>query len=112
MIIVTDLGFRWGSCGNSGTLRFNWHLIQLPVRLVDYVLVHELVHLHERNHTSEFWRMLERVLPDWKERKEELSRKRAEMTWYTDGDEVKARGSQYRRHFAYPCKPANQPPQG
>jgi predicted metal-dependent hydrolase len=91
MIIVSDLGFRWGSCGNGGTLRFNWRLIQLPMRLVDYVLVHELVHLHESNHTSEFWRTLGRVLPDWKERKEELGCKRAEMLWYTDGDEVKTR---------------------
>lgn len=84
-IVVSDLGFRWGSCGKTGILRFNWRLFQLPVRLVDYVIVHELIHLHEHNHTTEFWRTLGRVLPDWKERKEELSQKRAEMVWYIDG---------------------------
>jgi hypothetical protein len=60
----------------------------LPVRLVDYVIAHELVHLRERNHTPEFWRILGHVLPDWKERKEELSRKRAEMVWRMDGGEA------------------------
>lgn len=72
-IFVSDLGFRWGSCGKNGVLYFNWRLLQLPVYLVDYVAVHELVHLHERNHTAEFWRILERVLPDWKRREEEIN---------------------------------------
>jgi predicted metal-dependent hydrolase len=88
-ITVSDLGYRWGSCGKNGSLYFNWRLLQLPVRLVDYVIAHELVHLREHNHTPEFWRILGRVLPDWKERKEELSRKRAEMLWRTDGNEEK-----------------------
>ncbi len=87
-ITVNDLGFRWGSCGKNGSLYFNWRLLQLPVRLVDYVIAHELVHLRERNHTPEFWRILGQVLPDWKERKEELSRKRAEMVWRMDGGEA------------------------
>lgn len=80
-IVVGDLGFRWGSCGKNDALYFNWRLLQLPVFLVDYVVAHELVHLHEHNHTPEFWRILGRVLPDWKERKDELSRKQAEMSW-------------------------------
>jgi len=80
-IVVRDLGFRWGSCGKDGVLHFNWRLLQLPVFLVDYVIVHELVHLYERNHTPTFWKILGRVLPDWKERKDALSHKRAEMQW-------------------------------
>lgn len=88
-IAVSDLGYRWGSCGKNGVLHFNWRLLQLPVRLVDYVITHELVHLHENNHTPGFWRILGRVLPDWKERKEDLSRKRSEMLWCIDGDEIK-----------------------
>lgn len=92
-IAVSDLGFRWGSCGKNGVLHFNWRLLQLPVRLVDYVIAHELVHLHERNHTPEFWRILGRVLPDWKERKQDLSHKRSEMLWCPDGDDVKTRAS-------------------
>jgi predicted metal-dependent hydrolase len=90
-ISVTDLGFRWGSCGKNGILHFNWRLFQLPVWLVDYVIVHELVHLHEHNHTLEFWRILDRVLPDWRERKEELSHKKSEMLWRIDGDGLKQR---------------------
>jgi len=69
---VGDLGFRWGSCGKNHVLYFNWRALQLPVRLVDYVIVHELVHLRERNHTPEFRRILDCVLPDWRDRKSEL----------------------------------------
>jgi len=47
---VRELGFRWGSCGRRGVLFFNWRLLQLPVRLADYVIVHELVHLQEPHH--------------------------------------------------------------
>ena len=90
-ITVSDLGFRWGSCGKNGSLYFNWRLLQLPVRLVDYVIVHEFIHLREHKHTLEFWRILGRVLPDWNERKEELSRKRAEMVWRMDGGEAETR---------------------
>jgi len=68
-VVVRDLGFRWGSCGKSGTLNFHWATILLPASMVEYVLVHEMVHLHERNHTPEFWRRLERAMPDYPERK-------------------------------------------
>ena len=78
---VGDLGFRWGSCGKTGMLRFNWRLFQLPVRLIDYVIVHEMAHLYERNHTPEFWRIVDRALPDWRERKKELSHENADMSW-------------------------------
>jgi len=71
-VSVCDLGYRWGSSGKNGVLRFNWRLLQLPVRLVDCVLVHELVHLLERNHTAEFRKIMDRVLPDWRERESEL----------------------------------------
>lgn len=71
-IEVRELGFRWGSCGAHGVLYFNWRLLQLPVRLVDYVIVHELVHLSVPNHRPQFWRALEAALPDWQKRKEEM----------------------------------------
>lgn len=80
-IVVQDLGYRWGSCGKNKVLYFNWRLLQLPVRLVDYVLAHELVHLRERNHSKKFWQLLECVMPDWKERKEELGSRRSEILW-------------------------------
>lgn len=65
---VGDLGFRWGSCGKNRTIHFNWRLLQLPARLIDYIIVHELAHLLERNHTKEFWRILDRTMPDWQSR--------------------------------------------
>ncbi len=71
-IIVDDLGYRWGSCGKNDVMYFNWRLLQLPVRLVDYIVVHEMTHLLEPNHNREFWAILDRVLPDWRDRKGQL----------------------------------------
>ena len=83
---VSDLGFRWGSCGRSGVVYFNWKLLQLPVRLVDYVIAHELVHLREGHHGPEFWRALARAMPDWKQRKTAVMQKAKDylvfgLTW-------------------------------
>jgi predicted metal-dependent hydrolase len=75
---VSDLGFRWGSCGKDNVVHFNWRVLQLPVRLIDYVVVHELVHLLEHNHSREFWRNLDRVMPDWRQRKG-----RIESEWHS-----------------------------
>lgn len=75
-IRVGDLGFNWGSCGKSGDVYFNWRLLQLPVRLIDYIVVHEMAHLIEHNHTREFWKILDRVMPDWEVRKKSL-----ELRW-------------------------------
>jgi predicted metal-dependent hydrolase len=72
-IEVRDLGFRWGSCGKNGVLFFNWRLLQLPVRLVDYIIMHELVHLREGHHGPCFWEALSRAMPDWQKRKESLA---------------------------------------
>jgi predicted metal-dependent hydrolase len=80
-VVVRDLGFRWGSCGRDGTLYLNWPMLQFPIGVVDYVLVHELCHLVEPNHGPEFRRLLERALPDWRERKAELHRGTAAIFW-------------------------------
>lgn len=69
---VRDLGFRWGSCGRNGVVNFNWKLLQLPVRLADYVIAHELAHLREGHHGPEFWATLGRAMPDWQKRKDAL----------------------------------------
>ena len=66
---VMDLGFRWGSCGVGGSLNFHWATILLPARVVEYVVVHELAHLIEANHTPGFWKEVERVMPDYLEHK-------------------------------------------
>jgi predicted metal-dependent hydrolase len=70
---VRDLGFRWGSCGRNRVIYFNWKLLQLPVRLADYVIAHELVHLREGHHGADFWAALSRAMPDWQKRKEALA---------------------------------------
>ncbi|MCG8417721.1 MAG: M48 family metallopeptidase [Proteobacteria bacterium] len=68
-VIVQDLGYRWGSCGKGEKLYFHWKTILLPPRIVEYIVVHELVHLHEVHHTPEFWRRVERAMPDFAARK-------------------------------------------
>src|SRR5262249_44260772 len=71
-IEVRELGFRWGSCGKNGVLFFNWRLLQLPVRLIDYIIVHELVHLQEPHHSPAFWQAIDRALPMWRQLKDAL----------------------------------------
>ncbi len=78
---ISDLGFRWGSCGKGRTLSFNWKLLQLKTRLVDYVIAHELGHLIEPHHTPAFWQILDRVMPDWQQRKEELRTQVRDIYW-------------------------------
>ena len=68
-VTVQDLGYRWGSCGKGGRLYFHWKTILLPARIAEYVVVHELAHLHEPHHTPEFWLRVERAMPDYERRK-------------------------------------------
>ncbi|QOJ22275.1 MAG: M48 family metallopeptidase [Gammaproteobacteria bacterium] len=57
---------RWGSCNSRGIISLNWRLIQLPLHLVDYVVVHELAHLIEMNHSKAFWEVVEFLCPTYK----------------------------------------------
>lgn len=59
---------RWGSCSRRGIVTLNSELIRLPQTLIDYVIVHELCHLYEFNHGPRFYRLLERAMPDWRQR--------------------------------------------
>lgn len=70
---VRDLGFRWGSCGKGGALNFHWATILMPATIAEYVVVHELAHLTEPNHTPSFWLRVERALPDYGQRKSWLA---------------------------------------
>ena len=63
---------RWGSCSEKTGVRLNWRLIHLPEYLGDYVVVHELAHLHEMNHSAKFWAIVESVCPQWKTARAEL----------------------------------------
>lgn len=71
-IRVFDLKYRWGSCSSKGNLNLHWKTILTPMPIVDYVVVHELVHLKEKNHTQRFWEILATIIPDYEKRKEWL----------------------------------------
>lgn len=66
---VQDLGYRWGSCGKGEWLYFHWKTILLPARIAEYVVVHEMAHLHEPHHTPAFWLRVERAMADFEARK-------------------------------------------
>jgi predicted metal-dependent hydrolase len=72
-VAVRDLGHRWGSCGKDDKLYFHWRAALLPPPIVEYLVVHELVHLREAHHTPEFWLQVERALPDFAARKQWLA---------------------------------------
>ncbi len=72
-INVRDLGYRWGSCGQSSTLNFHWRIAQLPPLIIDYIVVHELVHIDEPRHNVAFWRRVKQAIPDFTERKQWLA---------------------------------------
>jgi predicted metal-dependent hydrolase len=72
-VTVQDLGYRWGSCGKGGRLLFHWRTVLLPPPAIEYVVVHELVHLLEAHHTPAFWTRVERAMPDYEQRKRWLA---------------------------------------
>lgn len=73
-IKITSAGKRWGSCSAEGNINFTWKLILLPIRIIDYVVVHELAHLKQHNHSKKFWLEVEKMLPDYKERRKWLKK--------------------------------------
>ena len=63
---------QWGSCSTKGNLMLNPHLVKAPKECIDYVILHELCHIAEHNHSERFWRLLTQVMPNWKEVKAKL----------------------------------------
>ncbi len=68
-IFIKDLKYRWGSCSPKKNLNFNWRLIKAPINVLNYVIVHELAHLIEPNHTDVFWNIIKVQIPKYEKAK-------------------------------------------
>lgn len=64
-INILDLKYRWGSCTPKDNINFNWRIIKAPIHVINYIIVHELVHLLESNHTPDFWNIVSIQLPHY-----------------------------------------------
>ena len=66
---VKEMGYRWASCSRLNNLSFHWKCMMAPPKIIDYIVVHELCHIHHRNHSEAFWNEVDKVMPDYGERK-------------------------------------------
>ncbi len=80
-IWVRDLKYRWGSCSPGGTLSFNWRIIQAPTVVIDYLIVHELAHVLEPNHSDDFWNIVAVHVPGWKKARAWLRQHGSMLEW-------------------------------
>jgi len=71
-IVIKKQKKRWGSCSSKKNLNFNWKIIMAPLKVIEYLVVHELVHLIHSNHSKEFWQTVAEIIPDYEEKKEWL----------------------------------------
>lgn len=71
-VAIRDQSSRWGSCSSLKNLNFNWKLLYLPEQLADYVVVHELCHLKEQNHSKNFWALVAETTPNHKKLRKQL----------------------------------------
>ena len=73
-VAIRDQSSRWGSCSSKANLNFNYRLALLSERHSDYIVVHELCHLKEMNHSSRFWNLVEQGIPDYKNIRAEIKK--------------------------------------
>lgn len=71
-VSIKNTSSRWGSCSKQANLNFNYRIIYLPEHLADYLVVHELCHLQEFNHSDRFWKLVEKTIPDYKTLRREI----------------------------------------
>ena len=76
---VKDMSYRWASCSKVNALSFNWKCMMAPPKIIDYIIVHELCHIHQRNHSDMFWNEIDKVMPDYRERKDWLKNNGANL---------------------------------
>lgn len=74
LLTIKDLSYRWASCSPANDLSFHWKCMMAPIKIIDYIVVHELCHIHQRDHTDAFWNEVDKVMPDYLERKEWLKK--------------------------------------
>lgn len=78
-LVIRGQRTRWGSCSQKGNLSFNWRLIMVQEPVIDYVIIHELAHLQEMNHSERFWRLVAQHCPRWREHRKWLRDHAAEL---------------------------------
>jgi len=78
-IAVTGARRRWGSCSSKGNLNFSWRLVMAPPEIIDYVVVHELVHLAVPNHSAHFWRKVSALYPNHRQARQWLNKNHLSM---------------------------------
>lgn len=71
-IMLRDYKSMWGKCTAAGAITYNWKLVMAPTEIVDYIVVHELAHLHHLDHSPRFWSQVEAILPDYRARRDWL----------------------------------------